>query len=240
MSHDKEVEVTTAKCERTAPAVRLGQVSVVVPTFNSARWIHRFVANTARPTAGAVIVVVDDNSRDGTHDRLRQLETSHPQLRVIQNEHNLGQLQATLAGCATVETEWILTIDDDWDLTSEVVNRILAKASDSDIVYCQIHGHSVFGVRGLSYLARRAGPLFGVPRHVCDASSTRLFRRALIDAESAVPLDVQLAASPGRVTHCALSLTPLDGTRTRHTLASRLLMAGSYLRHRGRPQADRE
>ena len=212
--------------------IRPDEVTVVVPTLDSGAWIGRFVDCITEALPGSAVVLVDDFSGDETRQILRSLTTDEPTLSVIENLARAGQLEATLVGCRSATSEWVITIDDDWKVTGEALQEMLILGYGCDVVYGHVRGHSAFGNLGLSRFVRRIGPVFGVPKTVCEASSTRLFRRNLLDSRVAAPLDFHLLSVGGATGHCDLKLDLLDGVQRRHTFGSRLSMATSYVSYR--------
>lgn len=214
--------------------IRPDQVTVVVPTLDSGPWIEGFVDNLADRLPGSTIVLVDDFSGEATRGVLRTLAQKRPGVTVIENSEQRGQVRATLAGCRSAHTEWIFTVDDDWSITCEALIKMRGLGPDHDVVYGHVKRHSTLGNVGLSRIARRIGPMFGVPRSVCEASSTRLFRRELLDPTADSPIDLQLFSTTERVAHCDLVLEVIEGAQRRHSFGSRLGMAASYFRNRRR------
>lgn len=66
-------------------------VSVVMCTYNGARYIREQLDSILRQTYPASEVIVqDDGSTDGTTDIVREYAGKHPVVRLFENEHNLG------------------------------------------------------------------------------------------------------------------------------------------------------
>lgn len=230
---DRAERVGALEGDRVVPGeIQPEAVTVVVPTLNSGPWIEGFVDVLIALLPGSPIVLVDDCSGEETLRVLRRLAAQREVLTVIENPEQVGQVQATLAGCRIATTEWIVTVDDDWRLTSEILGKLRDLGEHHDAVYGHARRHSSLGNIGLSRVARQLGPLFGVPRSVCEASSTRLFRRELLDPAADSPIDMQLFFTAQRVASCDLDLEMIDGAQRRTSLGSRLGMAASYFKNR--------
>ena len=90
-------------------------LSVVIPSFNSAPWLPSTLeacATALRATGwSAEVVVVDDGSSDGTADLVRALAADYPvPLRVLE-QPNSGRFLARWAGLQDVRGERVLLLD---------------------------------------------------------------------------------------------------------------------------------
>lgn len=92
------------------------QLSVVVPVHNEEDNVAPLVAeilDALRGRIGFEIVYVDDASRDGTLQRLRDLQASTPELRVVRHLANAGQSTAVRNGVKAARAPWVATLDGD-------------------------------------------------------------------------------------------------------------------------------
>jgi N-acetylglucosaminyl-diphospho-decaprenol L-rhamnosyltransferase len=85
-------------------------LSVVTVTFNSAHCIAAFLASVAQHLNGAEVIVVDNDSRDGTADRIASSDAT---VRVIQNGGNVGFARACNAGADASTRTHILFLNPD-------------------------------------------------------------------------------------------------------------------------------
>ena len=90
-------------------------LSVVVPVRNEAGNIGPLVLEIAAVLKGCAfeIVCVDDGSRDGTSQELRELMTQRPWLRQIRHTQTCGQSAALRTGVTLARAPTIVTIDGD-------------------------------------------------------------------------------------------------------------------------------
>jgi glycosyltransferase involved in cell wall biosynthesis len=92
-------------------------VSVVVTCFNLERYIGRAIESVlSQDIARDVeIIVVDDCSSDGSHDRIREFES----VRYVRTERNSGVLLATLQGIEEASGDCLFFLDGDdiWEPT---------------------------------------------------------------------------------------------------------------------------
>jgi len=90
-----------------------GRVSVVIPAYNSGRFIARAVESVlGQSRAAAEVIVVDDGSTDDTGEAVRRYGE---RVRYVRQE-NGGASVARNTGVAAAEGEWIafLDADDEW------------------------------------------------------------------------------------------------------------------------------
>lgn len=91
-------------------------LSVVVPVFNEQDNVAPLIAEVLVALRGVTpfeIVMVDDQSRDGTLAVLRQLRAEVSELRVISHRCQSGQSTAIRSGVKAARGEWIATLDGD-------------------------------------------------------------------------------------------------------------------------------
>ena len=114
------------------------QLSVVVPVHNEEDNVAPLVAEIGAALRGLIdfeIVYVDDTSRDATLQRLRDLQATVPELRVIRHLSNAGQSTAVRNGVKAARAPWIATLDGDGQNDPADIPKLLAQrdAAASDI-----------------------------------------------------------------------------------------------------------
>ena len=72
-------------------------LSVVIPVFNEAEHIGEILKRVQSTKLAKEIIVVDDGSKDGTRDTLRELD-GKKKVRVILHERNRGKGAAVVTG----------------------------------------------------------------------------------------------------------------------------------------------
>ena len=91
-------------------------VSIIMPTFNAARWVSETIDNIAEQTYPQLeLIVVDDASTDGTAALVRQkLEKDFKHdWRIIAFETNQGPSAARNAGLRVAKGSWVQFLDSD-------------------------------------------------------------------------------------------------------------------------------
>ena len=106
------------------------QLSVVVPVHNEEDNVAPLVGEIVTALRGVIdfeIVYVDDTSKDATLQRLRDLQASVPELRVIRHLSNAGQSTAVRNGVKAARAPWIATLDGDGQNDPADIPKLLAQ-----------------------------------------------------------------------------------------------------------------
>jgi dolichol-phosphate mannosyltransferase len=170
----------------------MGPAWLVVPTYNEAENIVPFVAAArAKLPASAQILIVDDNSPDGTGARAEELAERHDNVSVLHRPRKEGLGPAYVAGfrrALAAGAELVLEMDSDFSHDPAYLPRLLEASQRADLVlgsrYVDGGGVSDWGQlrraisRGGSAYARL---LLGVD--VRDLTGGfKCFRRAVLEA----------------------------------------------------------
>ena len=106
------------------------QLSVVVPVHNEEDNVAPLVGEIVTALRGVIdfeIVYVDDTSKDATLQRLRDLQATVPELRVIRHLSNAGQSTAVRNGVKAARAPWIATLDGDGQNDPADIPKLLAQ-----------------------------------------------------------------------------------------------------------------
>ncbi|WP_242102308.1 glycosyltransferase family 2 protein [Lysobacter sp. M15] len=106
------------------------ELSVVVPVYNEEGNVAPLVAEIVAALRGRTafeIVYVDDCSRDATLERLKQLQSHTPELRVVRHLRNSGQSTAIRNGVKAARADWIATLDGDGQNDPADIPKLLAE-----------------------------------------------------------------------------------------------------------------
>ncbi len=114
-------------------------VSVVVPLYNEEENVillwNRLYAALEDINRTYEVIFVDDGSRDGTRDNLRQLARRHPCLRVILFRANFGQSAAMAAGFEATRGDIVIAMDGDLQNDPQDIPLLLEKIAEGfDVV----------------------------------------------------------------------------------------------------------
>jgi hypothetical protein len=115
-----------------------GQVTVCIPTYNQCEYLAGAVKSALNQTLPpAAIIVSNDASTDGTEQLMKALLTSHPEVRYIRQDKNLGIAENNTRLMELVETDFAVRLDSDDELMPTYIETILPKM--------QIHERSGYG-----------------------------------------------------------------------------------------------
>ena len=114
------------------------RVSVIVPTYNEADNILEVIDRLHRALRGQSheIIVVDDDSPDGTWQRARQYGAGDPSVRVIRRIGKRGLASAVLDGMATATGETLAVIDGDLQHDESILPRMVQSVVDGGADVC--------------------------------------------------------------------------------------------------------
>jgi dolichol-phosphate mannosyltransferase len=176
---------------------RKAKLSIVVPTYNESQNIVRIldsIAETLSPYTAAEIIVVDDNSPDGTAEiaSLHAKNISDNKklyVEIIRREGKFGLSSAIIAGIQSATGDLLVVMDGDFSHPPQVIPSIIEGLQDSncDIVIASryIKGGSIIGwpfkrrlmSKGATKIAQ-----YGLGIEVRDpVSGFFAFRRNIID-----------------------------------------------------------
>lgn len=117
--------------------------SVVIPVYNSELILEDLVSQIMMSFSTwnlqlKEIILVDDNSLDGSWNKIKHLKELHPGIiKGVRLSRNFGQHNATCAGIQKVTGDLILTIDDDLEVAPADAKSLIEKfeSENYDIVY---------------------------------------------------------------------------------------------------------
>ncbi len=111
---------------------------VVVPTYNERENIERLIRSLLGQPLNLAVLVVDDNSPDGTGQIADQIAEREPRVRVIHRKGKLGLGTAYIAGfkwaLANTDARYIFEMDADFSHDPHAIPLFLEKIRDSDLV----------------------------------------------------------------------------------------------------------
>lgn len=115
----------------------IGPVLVVIPTYNELENIPRIVQRLHAAVPDAQVLVVDDNSPDGTGALADQLADADPRINVLHRTAKNGLGAAYIAGFAwALERDYdvVVEMDADGSHAPEDLPRLLQALRDADLV----------------------------------------------------------------------------------------------------------
>lgn len=116
---------------------------VIIPTYNEIENIERLIEIVLAKSEEIEILVLDDNSPDGTALRVKFMQSSEPRLHLIERPAKMGLGSAYVTGfkyALQQGYEYIMEMDADFSHNPEDVPRLLEAAKRFDLVigsrYC--------------------------------------------------------------------------------------------------------
>ena len=117
-----------------AAASRRGTVDVIIAAWNRADTIERAIRSVAGEDDVKAVIVVDDASTDDTFAVASALCACLPKLRVMRQPRNGGPSAARNAALDLASADWVTILDGDDYMQPGRLTRLLAAATDADIV----------------------------------------------------------------------------------------------------------
>jgi glycosyltransferase involved in cell wall biosynthesis len=113
-------------------------LSVVMPVYNERDTIDEIVARVLAIPIRKELIIVDDGSKDGTRDLLRQISERHPyDVRVILQPRNQGKGAALRTGIQAATGDYVVIQDADLEYDPRDYPKLLKPCleHDADVVY---------------------------------------------------------------------------------------------------------
>lgn len=128
---------------------------VVIPTFNEADNIPQLVPIVLGLGEHFHVLIVDDNSPDGTAKIVRDLQTKHERVHLIERPGKMGLGTAYVAGfkyALANDFDFVFEMDADFSHDPQVLPQLLEKAQTHDLV---IGSRYIQGVNVVNWPLRR-------------------------------------------------------------------------------------
>lgn len=133
----------------------MGKTLVIVPTYNERDNLPPMAERLLKLPVPVDLLVVDDNSPDGTGKLADELAAKHPSIHVLYRPEKNGLGRAYLAGFAWAlerDYEFIMEMDGDFSHNPDDIPKFLEAAGNADLVlgsrYCN-------GIRVINWPLRR-------------------------------------------------------------------------------------
>ena len=113
------------------------ELSIVIPAYNESKNVtilYRKITDVLKTLKKSYeIIYVDDGSRDGTYEELKEIKDKH--VKVIRFRRNFGQTAALDAGFKESKGDVVITLDSDLQNDPADIPRLLEKIDEGfDIV----------------------------------------------------------------------------------------------------------
>jgi len=164
---------------------------VIIPTYNEHENIVRIVPEILASSDWVFVLIVDDNSPDGTGEIVDNMAKEDPRVRVLHRAGKLGLGSAYIEGfryALREGFEYVMEMDADFSHDPKEIPNFIAAAKDADLV---IGSRYVGGIRILNWPINRLLLSYGAGVYtrlitglkVLDCTSGfKLFRRETLKA----------------------------------------------------------
>lgn len=162
---------------------------VIIPTYNERENLARLVAAILAKDPGLQVLVVDDNSPDGTGEIADELARANSRVRVLHRAGKQGLGTAYIAGFRYALAhgfDYVVEMDADFSHRPEDLPRLLHAAHSADVVIGSrnVPGGGVVAWSPLRQAISRGGSLYarrllGLPIRDCT-SGFKCFRREVL------------------------------------------------------------
>lgn len=149
-------------------------ISVVIPVFDEEANVAPLVEELMPVVAGlgepCEVILVNDGSRDRTHEAIVPLLGRHPELRCLRLAKNTGQSAAFDAGFRAARGEVVVTMDGDLQIDPADIPRLLVRLRQGDVDF-------VFGRR----MKRKDGFVKAASTKIANSIRNRLTGEKIVD-----------------------------------------------------------
>lgn len=130
--------------------------SIVVPVYQSCEVLEALVERVSKVMneAGIIfeLVLVDDGSKDGSFEKIRELAASHGFIRGFKLSRNFGQQPTLVMGLRQCRGDFVAIIDDDLQDPPEIFPKFFQTLYDGmDVVYGVRRGRKESFIRKFFY-----------------------------------------------------------------------------------------
>lgn len=120
---------------------------VVIPTYNERSNIERIVPLVLGQDPGLHVLVVDDNSPDGTGAKVEEMRVDEPRLHVLHRQGKGGLGSAYIAGfqwaLAETDAQYVFEMDADLSHDPASIAAFLSAIEDADLVVGSRYLHGI-------------------------------------------------------------------------------------------------
>jgi dolichol-phosphate mannosyltransferase len=131
--------------------LRVNDTLIIVPTYNERENLPRMAEKLLSLPVGVDVLVVDDNSPDGTGKIADELASKHPQIHVLHRTEKNGLGRAYIAGFKWAlehKYKFIFEMDCDFSHDPNDIPAFLEAAKDADLV---LGSRYVGGIRVINW-----------------------------------------------------------------------------------------
>lgn len=131
------------------------KVFIIIATYNERDNIEQLIPEIIRHAPEADILIVDDNSPDGTAELVESMKQTYPQLHLLRRPGKLGYGTAFIEGFSYAldrGAQSLISMDADFSHDPAEIPHLLQKLDDADVV---VGSRYINGIRILNWHLRR-------------------------------------------------------------------------------------
>lgn len=139
------------------------KISIVIPVYNVEKYLRACLDSVVNQTFKDIeIVIVNDGSKDGSLDILKEYESRYPKLITVYSTENRGVSHARNYGIARSHGEYLLFVDSDDYIEPDMCEKLYAKASkdNNDIVICKYY--DIYQNETTGLITRKKGKAYDI------------------------------------------------------------------------------
>lgn len=147
-------------------------VSIIVPVYKSEKTLHSCVESLQNQTEPNLeIILVDDGSPDNCPSICDELAKKDPRIKAVHKE-NGGVSSARNKGIEKAQGEFLLFVDSDDSVESNMVEELLHHMGDMDLAICGYHHH---------YMGRDVEKIPEIPKWTGAESFLKLYGKGYLN-----------------------------------------------------------
>jgi dolichol-phosphate mannosyltransferase len=110
------------------------KVSVILPTYNERDNIEELIETIQEVASPYEIIVVDDDSPDGTWRVVEKLQKEHENLKLLRRIDRRGLTTAIWEGVSMARGDAVVWLDCDLSMPPQVIPKLVAALDEADVV----------------------------------------------------------------------------------------------------------
>jgi dolichol-phosphate mannosyltransferase len=115
----------------------MSKALVIIPTYNESPNAERIINEVLQQSEIVEVLIVDDNSPDGTADIVKKMMETNPRIHILERERKLGLGTAYVAGFKYAiknKFDFIFEMDADFSHNPKEIPIMLGKMDDCDVL----------------------------------------------------------------------------------------------------------
>lgn len=115
----------------------MSKALVIIPTYNESQNAENIITEVLQQSEMVEVLIVDDNSPDGTADIVKRMMQTNPRIHIIQRERKMGLGTAYVAGFKYAiqhQFDFVFEMDADFSHNPKEIPVMLSKMDQCDVV----------------------------------------------------------------------------------------------------------